>query len=451
MKNAVLFIAICVLLSSRVYSQSCNCFVKVDSTYNLVPMSLGLDTGGAPNYRCNDCSGLPIKLPFTFCFYGKNYDTVYVNNKGNLTFTNPDFTFSNAGLPIANIPMLAPFYADIDDRPFNAATAGSDAAAIYYKTTATHLIVQWNLAGYSALDDDLYNDFQVTLTNGSDTILPSGNNVAFCYGLMQWASGDSSGGSGGFNGVPATIGVNKGDGINYAEFGAFDFPGYSYLGPLDTAGQLYWLNNKSLIFNTCISGNTIPPVIINPNLCDTMSICAGDTASFSYSFLCSQIGQTAAISVTSPGLSGITTNTSVSNSIYSSTSQLIASVKDTGAHLITVQATDNNTPALINNITLKLLIKSCDSTLGINEIKTNNNFSVYPNPGDGKYTIKVYNSNMYDNATFKVFDMLGNNIYSGVLTGNKTELDISSQPKGIYFIKLFSKEGFIDVEKLVVQ
>jgi hypothetical protein len=117
-------------------------------------MQLGTDTGGAPDYRCNNCSSAAIAMPFNFCFYGKNYDTVYINNKGSITFGSPVFNFSSTGLPAgADTLALNVFYADVDD----SATPGY----IYYKVTPTHLIVQWNTVGYNTFDCDLYDNFQI--------------------------------------------------------------------------------------------------------------------------------------------------------------------------------------------------------------------------------------------------------------------------------------------------
>ena len=42
--------------------------------------------------------------------------------------------------------------------------------------------------------------------------------VIFLYadGLIQWTTGDASGGSGGLGGTPAQVGYNAGDGIRFA-------------------------------------------------------------------------------------------------------------------------------------------------------------------------------------------------------------------------------------------
>jgi len=311
MVKKILFLLFSFFCFFRAYAQTCDCYIQSADTFPLVHMGLGTDTGGAPYYRCNNCSSLPIKLPFKFCFYGKGYDTVYINNKGSLSFIHPDFNYSNTGLPAGNDTLLLDvFPGDIDNRYSNSFSG------IYYKMTPTHLIVQWSTVGYNTFDDDLYDNFQVTITNGNDTILPPGNNVSYCYWLMQWASADSSGGSNGFGGIPTSIGVNKGDHTHYAQIGEFNYPGSAYGGPFNSNGGVYWLINKSFIFNTCVTGNFIPPVLVQQNNCDSIILCADDTATFTVSFLCPQQGQSATLGTYSPGLSGLTTTYTYANAIY---------------------------------------------------------------------------------------------------------------------------------------
>lgn len=405
---------------------------------------MGTDTGAPPNYHCDNCSSQAIKLPFSFCFYGKQYDTVYINNKGDITFVHPEFSFSSKSFPLGNdTAMLAVFYSNVDDTP-KVVLGPPNPAYIYYKTTPTHLIVQWSTMGYNTFDDDIYNNFQVTITNGADTILPVGNNVSYCYWKMQWASGDS--GSMGFDGIPSTVGINKGDGIHYAQFGAFDFPGYTYQGPFDTNSQVYWLNEKSLIFNTCVSGNTIPPVIIKPDMCDTVTVCAGDTTVFITSFLCPQQGQTAMVSPSSK-LSGLTSTTTNANAIYKNTTQLIAALKDTGTHLLYIVASDNSSPFLKDSISYLVTIKKCGkidtgSGAGVSQITWNSNFSVYPNPNNGEFTIQ--SSSFSGQSLVEVYNILGEKIYSKTI-GNSSSfmVNIGSQPSGLYFYHVIDASGNI--------
>ena len=79
------------------------------------------------------------------------------------------------------------------------------------------------------------------ITDGVDPLIPGGN-VSFCYGDMQWTTGDASGGAGGFGGNAATVGANLGDGSNYIQFGRFDSAGYAYDGPYNLNDGVDWKN-----------------------------------------------------------------------------------------------------------------------------------------------------------------------------------------------------------------
>lgn len=118
--------------------------------------------------------------------------------------------------------MIAPFWADVDTR------AGG---AVYYSLSPTHLIVKWEAVGYYSQHIDKTNTFQLIITDGTDPILPANSTIALCYGDMQWTTGDASGGIGGLGGIPATAGINKGNGIDYFQLGRFDATSSMYDGP----------------------------------------------------------------------------------------------------------------------------------------------------------------------------------------------------------------------------
>jgi len=74
---------------------------------------------------------------------------------------------------------------------------------------------------------------------------------------------------------------------------------------------------------------------------------------------------------------------------------------------------------------------------GINEIKTNDNVSIYPNPTSGIFTLS-YNSQLSIlNSQFKIYDVTGREVYTQAIN-NSTQLtiDISQLSKGIYFYQL---------------
>ena len=66
---------------------------------------------------------------------------------------------------------------------------------------------------------------QLIITDGNDPIITPGNNVQFCYKDMQWTTGAASQGVNGFGGTPATVGVNRGNGVDYIQIGRYDQAG----------------------------------------------------------------------------------------------------------------------------------------------------------------------------------------------------------------------------------
>src|ERR1035437_6662176 len=169
-------------------SITCNCYIPPDGTYTVAM---------APN---DDLSTNSLSIPFTFCLYGNNYNSLYINNNGNISFGQAYSTFSSSPFPDPSYIMVAPFWGDVD-------TQG--AGVVEYKITPTAMYVNWVGVGYYPAQTDKVNTFQLIITDGTDPILPTGNNIAFCYGDMQWTTGSASQGVNGFGGIPATVGVNQ--------------------------------------------------------------------------------------------------------------------------------------------------------------------------------------------------------------------------------------------------
>ena len=177
---------------------ACSCYIVPDNTYSLAMP------------RNDDNSGPLLNIPFNFCLYGTTYNSLYINNNGNVSFDSPYSTFSSNPFPDPSFVMVAPFWGDVDTR-------GLNGGYVWYKITPTAMYVNWEAVGWYdetySPHTPLFNTFQLIITDGNDPILPSGNNIAFCYGDMQWTTGDASGGTDGFGGTnvgasPATVGVN---------------------------------------------------------------------------------------------------------------------------------------------------------------------------------------------------------------------------------------------------
>lgn len=321
----------------------CQCIVPIDNSFQVVPFTNGTP---ADEYRNDDGSSPLIALPFQFCFYGQNITNVYINNNGNVSFGASYGTFTANSFPDPTFIMVAPFWADVDTR-------SSNSGVVYYKLTPTYLIVRWKTVGYYSYHDDLVNDFQLILTDGSDPILPPGNNVSFCYGDMQWTTGDASGGTNGFGGSAATVGVNRGNGTDYIQIGQFDQPGTGYDGPFGNPDQVSWLDNQTLYFNVCNngSGNNLPPIINSDDVCDTLWICIGDTIDLGAIFLAPEQGQSTTISMTTTS-TGLTVTNNTSGNPATISAWFVGSASNLGSNVITVTGTDNGLPPAATTSTM---------------------------------------------------------------------------------------------------
>jgi hypothetical protein len=87
---------------------------------------------------------------------------------------------------------------------------------------------------------------------------------------------------------------------------------------------------------------------------------------------------------------------------------------------------------------------------GISELDPND-IHVYPNPGDGRYTISGNGRNLHQ-LQIQVFDVLGKMVWQSDATLTHTDLDIDlhAMTHGVYFLKMTSDEGYY-VSRLIIQ
>ncbi|MGZ3864152.1 MAG: nidogen-like domain-containing protein [Bacteroidia bacterium] len=328
-------------------SSTCNCWINRDASFSVVPMDNpnggNASPGSAPNYENDDGSSNAITLPFNFCLYGTTYNSVYINNNGNVSFGTNYSIFSAVPFPSPTYTMVAPFWGDVDTR-------GAGSGYVYYKLTNNYLIVQWDSVGYYDEYYDKRNTFQLIMSDGTDPILPAGNNISFCYGDMQWTTGDASGGTNGFGGTPATVGINKGDGTTYTQLGLFDHAGTTNPSPSGTPpGGVSWLDNKSFIFNACGTGTNLPPIATGVSYCgDTLTICSvGDTLIYTTSFQAPELNQIVTCTGNGGTLGAAFSVLSTTSGVNGSITFMVATGGlSAGYYNMTVTGTDNySTPA----------------------------------------------------------------------------------------------------------
>ena len=300
-----------------------------------------------------------VQIPFSFCFYNQTFTSFFINNNGNITFGNAYTTFSATGFPDPSIPaMIAPFWADVYTG--NTFSPGPCIGQVRYEVSPNHAIVYWeNVGVFPGSDPNQVNSFQVIISDGTSPLLPPGCNVGFIYGDMEWTTGTASSGAGGFGGIPATVGVNRGDGVEFFLVGLFDQNSSLYDGPGGSNDGVNFLDDKLFFYNVCLpSGglNNIPPIGFIP--CEPIVICGGTPVTIDFDFDPVEVTQTiTTVSATSSDpslvLSTIITPSS-SNPSGGATSNVQTSVDYSlappGTYTVSFTATDDGTPAQTSTI-----------------------------------------------------------------------------------------------------
>lgn len=79
----------------------------------------------------------------------------------------------------------------------------------------------------------------------------------------------------------------------------------------------------------------------------------------------------------------------------------------------------------------------------------NNGLKLYPNPSNGIYNLQTNEIN--DAKSISIYTILGQKINDTAIISNETTIDISNQPKGVYFYKVFGEEGETKSGKLIIE
>jgi hypothetical protein len=180
--------------------------VAVSNSLEGATVRLGFD--GSTMSPGDDHSVGPVAIGFEIDFFGQLYSQVYLNNNGNITFHGPFSTFTPSGLSTVNVPIIAPFFADVD-------TSGGVGVVTYGVGSVggrDAWAATWTLVGHYLAPSALRNTFQVVIIERFDT--GTGNfDLEFNYDQIQWETGDASNGVGGLGGSSATIGYSAGTGV----------------------------------------------------------------------------------------------------------------------------------------------------------------------------------------------------------------------------------------------
>lgn len=210
--------------------------------------------------RNDDGSVGPVAIGFTVNFYGQNFNQLYVNNNGNVTFDSALGVYTPFNLYTTGRRIIAPFFSDVDTR-------GEGSNVVTYGIGTVNgrraFGVNWVGVGYYRSKTDKLNSFQLVLIDRSD-IGPGDFDFEFNYGTIRWETGDASGGSGGLGGSPARAGYSNGTSQPGA---SYEIAGSGVSGALlDSSGNglvQRSLNNSQVgRFLFAVRNGTVPTVVV---------------------------------------------------------------------------------------------------------------------------------------------------------------------------------------------
>ena len=139
-----------------------------------------LGGGTAQGWQADD-SYWNLNLPWTFSFYGQDYDHVYVSSNGLIDFGSGSSDYSNSTSELISRTRIAAFWDDLD----------TNSGDVYVTTAADHVIVRWDAVRHNTSN---VADVEVVLYQTGE--------IQFNYGNMGTA-------------FTPTVGISAGNGIDY--------------------------------------------------------------------------------------------------------------------------------------------------------------------------------------------------------------------------------------------
>jgi hypothetical protein len=142
-------------------------------------------TGGGSAANVGDASGrnddgfMALNLGFDVTFYGTTYNSLYINNNGNVSFGSGISAYVPSGPTGANAPVISPFFGDVDTR-------ATESGVVHYNLTADQLVVTWDNVGYYNTHGAPTNSFQLVLRSDTYSIPLGEGSIGFFFQTMGW-------------------------------------------------------------------------------------------------------------------------------------------------------------------------------------------------------------------------------------------------------------------------
>ena len=184
-----------------------------DVEYNWLDITSDYDEHMALEYYYNQTDYKEVTLPFSFPFYGKKYDKMYIYDTGFVSFTAPTEDYKQFPEPPAELPSTDTFYKNIICPYWGNHTMNSNTTdGVYYKADDEKAVVSFINYGNSVM---LGMDFQVILhkdgTFKFQYQLESGGMYIGAYGLCGIMNDDCTRGI-----TPSDSYIDPGNAIEFS-------------------------------------------------------------------------------------------------------------------------------------------------------------------------------------------------------------------------------------------
>jgi len=133
----------------------------------------------------NDDGYMALDLGFNVTFFGLTYNSLFINNNGNVSFGNGISAFVPTGVTGVNAPIISPFFGDAD-------TTNAASGVVHYNLTADQLVVTWDNVGYFDGHGTPTDSFQLVLRSNSYVPVAGEGLIGFFYQTMGWETTDTS-------------------------------------------------------------------------------------------------------------------------------------------------------------------------------------------------------------------------------------------------------------------
>ena len=79
---------------------------------------------------------------------------------------------------------------------------------------------------------------------------------------------------------------------------------------------------------------------------------------------------------------------------------------------------------------------SDQDTIPLRESLSSHRITIYPNPTKGQFSVEITGSAIPDNSSISIYNLQGSMIYQNDEPDILNEIDLSSQPNGIYMLRI---------------